>query len=106
MALRIMLCRNSIAVTLMRLVQVGRVMAQEDHWLPGFNFNVEEWDAKGQTYETRQITSVSPNAVIPRAPQFCAFVVRPSLHAEPMCVSRHEQNPTIWPWNAVECNSC
>jgi len=20
--------------------------------LPGFNFNVEEWDAKGQTYET------------------------------------------------------
>jgi hypothetical protein len=23
-----------------------------DHWLPGFNFNVEEWDAKGQTYET------------------------------------------------------
>jgi hypothetical protein len=21
------------------------VMAQEDHWLPGFNFNVEEWDA-------------------------------------------------------------
>jgi hypothetical protein len=27
-------------------------MAQENHWLPGFNFNVEEWDAKGQTYET------------------------------------------------------
>jgi hypothetical protein len=25
-------------------------MAQENHWLPGFNFNVEEWDAKGQTY--------------------------------------------------------
>jgi hypothetical protein len=23
----------------------------QDHWLPGFNFNVEEWDAKGQTYE-------------------------------------------------------
>jgi hypothetical protein len=19
----------------------------QDHWLPGFNFNVEEWDAKG-----------------------------------------------------------
>ncbi len=30
-------------------------MAQEDHWLPGFNFNVEEWDAKGQTYETLAI---------------------------------------------------
>jgi hypothetical protein len=26
-------------------------MAQ-DHWLPGFNFNVEEWDAAGQSYET------------------------------------------------------
>jgi hypothetical protein len=23
-----------------------------DHWLPGFNFNVEEWDAKGLHYET------------------------------------------------------
>jgi hypothetical protein len=30
-------------------------MAQEDHWLPGFNFNVEEWDAEGQTYETLAI---------------------------------------------------
>jgi hypothetical protein len=30
-------------------------MAQEDHWLPGFNFNVEEWDAKGQIYETLAI---------------------------------------------------
>jgi hypothetical protein len=26
-----------------------------DHWLPGFNFNVEEWDATGQTYETLAI---------------------------------------------------
>jgi hypothetical protein len=23
--------------------------------VPGFNFNVEEWDAKGQTYETPAI---------------------------------------------------
>ena len=30
-------------------------MAQENHWLPGFNFNVEEWDATGQTYETLAI---------------------------------------------------
>ena len=30
-------------------------MAYEEHWLPGFNFNVEEWDAKGQTYETLAI---------------------------------------------------
>jgi hypothetical protein len=30
-------------------------MAYENHWLPGFNSNVEEWDAKGQTYETLSI---------------------------------------------------
>jgi hypothetical protein len=30
-------------------------MAQENHWLPGFNFNVEEWDAEGQTCETLAI---------------------------------------------------
>jgi hypothetical protein len=27
----------------------------QDHWLPGLNFNVEEWDATGQTYETLAI---------------------------------------------------
>jgi hypothetical protein len=27
----------------------------QDHWLPGFNFNVEEWDASGQNYETLAI---------------------------------------------------
>ena len=30
-------------------------MTQEDHWLAGFNFNIEEWDAKGQTYDTLAI---------------------------------------------------
>ena len=29
-------------------------MAQEDHWLPGFNFNVEEW-FPGDRYETLAI---------------------------------------------------
>jgi hypothetical protein len=24
-------------------------MAQADHWLPGFNFNVEEWDCAGKS---------------------------------------------------------
>jgi hypothetical protein len=28
---------------------------QADHWLPGFNFNVEEWDASGQNEETLAI---------------------------------------------------
>jgi hypothetical protein len=30
-------------------------MAYENHWLPGFNFNVEEWSATGQSYETLAI---------------------------------------------------
>jgi hypothetical protein len=29
-------------------------MAYEDHWLPGFNFNVEEW-FEGDHYETLAI---------------------------------------------------
>jgi hypothetical protein len=29
-------------------------MAYENHWLPGFNFNVEEW-FKGDRYETLAI---------------------------------------------------
>jgi len=28
---------------------------QDDHWLPGFNFNVEEWDDKAFHYETLAI---------------------------------------------------
>jgi hypothetical protein len=30
-------------------------MAQEDHWLVGFSFIVEEWDAEGLTYGTLAI---------------------------------------------------
>jgi hypothetical protein len=30
----------------------------QDHWLPSFNFNVEEWDAEGQTYETLAIYTI------------------------------------------------
>jgi hypothetical protein len=30
-------------------------MAQENHWLPGFNFNVEKWNAAGLHYETLAI---------------------------------------------------
>jgi hypothetical protein len=30
-------------------------MAQEDHWMPGFNFNVEEWNAEGLSYDTLAI---------------------------------------------------
>jgi hypothetical protein len=34
-------------------------MAYENHWLPGFNFNVEEWDAKGLHYKTLQCRSLA-----------------------------------------------
>jgi hypothetical protein len=27
----------------------------QDHWLSGFNFNVEQWDAEGLHYETLAI---------------------------------------------------
>jgi hypothetical protein len=30
-------------------------MAYENHWLPAFNFNVEERDTSGQNYETLAI---------------------------------------------------
>jgi hypothetical protein len=33
---------------------MAKLAAPPDYWLPGFNFNVEEWDANGQTYETRR----------------------------------------------------
>jgi hypothetical protein len=42
-------------------------MAQEDHWLPGFNFNVEEWDTKGQTYETLAICRTLASTVFAAA---------------------------------------
>ena len=32
-------------------------MAQ-DHWLHGFNYNVEEWDADGRHYETIAICRI------------------------------------------------
>jgi hypothetical protein len=35
-------------------------MAYENHWLPCFNFNVEEWDAKGLQYKTLQSAAPSP----------------------------------------------
>jgi hypothetical protein len=35
----------------------------QDHWLPGFNFNVEEWDEKGLHYETLAICRALTRAV-------------------------------------------
>jgi hypothetical protein len=35
-------------------------MAYENRWLPGFNFNVEEWDASGQTYTLAICRSIEP----------------------------------------------
>jgi len=37
----------------------------QDHWLPGFNFNVEEWDAKGLYYERLAICrSLAPDRAV------------------------------------------
>jgi hypothetical protein len=40
----------------------------QDHWLPGFNFNIEEWDAKWLTYETLATAAHSKlwSGVVPR----------------------------------------
>jgi hypothetical protein len=38
-------------VTCVRISALKAVL----HWLPGFNCNVEEWDAKRQNYETLAI---------------------------------------------------
>jgi len=35
-----------------------------EHRLPGFNFNAEEWDAKGQSYET---LAICPTLALARA---------------------------------------
>ena len=36
-----------------------------DHWLPGFNFNVEEWDAKGLYDQTLAICrSLAPDRAV------------------------------------------
>jgi hypothetical protein len=46
----------------------------QDHWLPGFNFNVEEWDAAGQHFNTlascRQLSSARAvfKKRLPRSP--------------------------------------
>jgi len=47
-------------------------MAQEDHWLPGFNFNVEEW-FEGDHYETLAICRALALATV-------AITEKPSGH--------------------------
>jgi hypothetical protein len=51
----------------------------QDHWLPGFNFNVEEWDAKGLTYETLAIC---------RALELTRAVFAAAIAEKPMIRSR------------------
>jgi hypothetical protein len=63
-----------------------------DHWLPGFNFNVEEWDAKGQTYETLAICRTLAHA---RAVFDVAIVEKPAgrfvIRSRTRAVIRHPQ---------------
>ena len=50
-------------------------MMPQDHWLPGFNFNVEEWDAVGQTYET---LAICRSLALARAAFKVAFAEKPA----------------------------
>jgi len=47
-----------------------------DHWLPGFNFNVEEWDAKGLRYET---LAICRSLALARAAFAAAVAEKPDL---------------------------
>jgi hypothetical protein len=64
----------------------------QDHWLPGFNFNVEEWDAKGQNYETLAICRSLAHA---RAVFDVAIVEKPAgrfmIRSRTRVVTRHPQ---------------
>ena len=43
-------------MTCVRICELKAVLpCPQDHWLPGFNFNVEEWDAQGLHYGTLAI---------------------------------------------------
>jgi hypothetical protein len=67
-------------------------MAQEDHWLPGFNFNVEEWDAKGQTYET---LAIRRSLALARAALAAAIAEKPAgrfmIRSRTRVVQRHPE---------------
>jgi hypothetical protein len=39
---------------------------QDDHWPPGFNFNLEEWDANGQSYETLCLSGCDTKNICPK----------------------------------------
>ena len=52
----------------------------DDHWLPGFNYNVEEWDAEGLHYETLAICRQLAYA---RAVFKEAVAEKPSPHPSP-----------------------
>ena len=54
-------------------------MAQEDHWLPRFNFNVEEWDAEGLHYET--LTDLPARLALARAAFAAAIADKPACRS-------------------------
>jgi hypothetical protein len=63
-----------------------------DHWRPGFNFNVEEWDAKGQNYETLAICRL---LALARAAFAAAIEEKPSgrymIRSRTRVVQRHPE---------------
>jgi len=67
-------------------------MAYEDHRLPGFNFNVEEWDAKGDRYET---LAICRSLVLARAAFSAAITEKPAarfmIRSRTRVVRRHPE---------------
>jgi hypothetical protein len=64
-----------------------------DHWLPGFNFNVEEWPASGYNYETLAIcrtlalARAAFDAAVAEKPNGGRFMVRHRIRV----VKRHPE---------------
>jgi hypothetical protein len=63
-----------------------------DHWLPRFNFNVEEWDAKGLHYET---LATCRSLALARAALAAAIAEKPAarfmIRSRTRVVKRHPE---------------
>jgi hypothetical protein len=60
-------------------------MAYENHWPPGFNFNVEEWDAEGLHYET---LAICRSLALARAVFAAAIAEKPMIRSRMRVVRR------------------
>jgi hypothetical protein len=76
----------------------------QDHWLPGFNFNVEEWDAEGLHYET---LAICRSLALARAAFAAAVAEKPAerfmirLSPPRMKVAKDHRCGPRWPWAMI-----